>query len=543
MISLSRRQLLHASLAATALGGGALLSGCGNNSSGGNAPGSTGPGGNDVVPAPTYQPLPNGPTPDIAGDVNIPDTFFSYPSDPVQSVVETAGDGKPVTILTQTFAPVTTQPPKNTAWQNLNEKIGSDLEIQQIPAGEYATKFSTTLAGQQLPDMFFIAEVSDMAEMVQAVCLDLSDHISGDAVLKYPNLAAIPTEAWEAGRFGGRLYGLPSPRGAMSSGLLYKRDDMLNEKGVDGSWGSFQEFFDLAKELNDPQGGVWASTSVPREYIQNMLGIPNFWRYDGTTMQSRWTAPEMEEALEAERSWAEAGLMHPDAFSSPNTKVWFSTGKAYFNPDSFTAWAQYWTGAPEGFDFGGCEIPAFDGDGEGHMWMSFPSFGRSAINKDAGDRVETLLAVANYLAAPFGTQEYLDVKYGREGADYTLNGSDPEPTADGGANSQLGVKYIVDTKVPNYLTGHKESAEKLDALIRTLMPNAFANDAVYLASEEQEKNFAEASNQFLGLEDDIVQGRKKVSEYRPAADKWWKDHGQKMADELAESYVASGRKK
>ncbi|RMB57779.1 type 2 periplasmic-binding domain-containing protein [Tessaracoccus antarcticus] len=543
MTPLSRRQFVHASLAIAALSGGGLLSGCGGGSSSDNPTDKGGANGGDAVPAPTYRPLENGPKPDIAGDVNIPDTFFNYPSDPFQSVTEMAGDGKPVSILTQTFSPVTAQPPKNTAWQNLNDKIGSELTIQQIPAGEYSTKFSTTLAGQQLPDMFFIAEVSDMPAMVQATCLDLSDHLSGDAILKYPNLAAIPTDAWEAGRFGGRLYGLPSPRGAMSSGILYKRDDMLKAKGIDGTWGSFQEFFDLAKEINDPRGGVWASTSVPGQYIKNMLGMPNFWNYDGKTMQSWWMVPEMEQALEAQRSWVEAGLMNPDAFSSPNTKLWFSTGKGYFNPDAFTAWAQYWVGATSGFDFGGCEIPAFEGGGDGHMWVSFPSFGRSAINKNAGDRVETLLKVANYLAAPFGTQEFLDVKYGKEGVDYTLNGSDPEPTPAGGANSQIGVKYIVDAKVPNYLPGHKESAQKLDTLIRALMPNALYNDAVYLYSKEQEKNFAEALTEFGALEGDIVQGRKQVSDWKPAADKWWKDHGQKMADELAQAYVDAGRKK
>lgn len=542
MAPLSRRQFVQASLGTAALGSG-LLAGCGNQASSGNATNNGGNSGSNAVPAPTYRPLVNGPKADIAGDADIPDTFFSYPSDAVQSVSDKAGDGKPVTILTQTFAPVTAQPPQNTAWQNLNNKIGSDLKIQQIPAGEYVTKFATTLAGQQLPDMFFIAEVSDMPQMVQATCLDLSDHLSGDAILKYPNLAAIPADCWEAGRFGGHLYGLPSPRGAMSSGILYKRDDMFKKKGIDAKWSSYQEFFDLAKEVNDPRGGVWASTIVPGQYIKNMLGIPNFWRFDGNTMQSWWTAPEMEQALEAQRSWAAAKLMNPDAFSSPNTKVWFSTGKAYFNPDSFSAWSQYWVGASAGFDFGGCEVPAFDGSGDGHMWMSFPSFGRAAINKNAGARVETLLKVANYLAAPFGTQEYLDVKYGKQGADYTLNGSNPESTRAGGANSQLGVKYIVDANAVNYLPGHQESAKKLDALIRSLVPNAYRDDAVYLYSKESEKNFSQASDRFTALESDIVQGRKKVSEWKPAADMWWKDHGQKMADQLTQAYIAAGRKK
>lgn len=538
MSPLSRRSLLHVGLGLTTAAVAApALSGCGSN--GGEGSASSGSNA-EAAPTPAYRAA-SGPKPDIVGDANIPDTFFTYPANPVQTVTDKPGDGKPISILTQTYSPVTPQPPTNTAWANLNAQLGSDLEIQQIPQAEYVNKFSTALAGGQLPDMFFIAEVADMPAMVEATCLDLSDHLSGDNITKYPNLAAIPSEAWEVGRFNGRLYGLPTPRGAMSSGVLYRRDDLLARKGVKGEWKSFEEFFALAQELNDPKGGVWATTVVPRQYIKNMLGIPNFWKYDGTTMQSWWTDQKMEQALEAQRQWVKAGLMNPDAFARPNQKSWFTTGKAYFNPDSFTAWAQYMGEAPAGFDIDVCDIPAYDGNGKGHLWMSFPSFGRSAINKKAGDRVETLLKVANYLAAPFGSQEYLAVKYGKQGTDYTLDGTDPVPTKAGAANSALGVKYIVDARIANYLPGHTDAAKKLDASIRKLVPDAYRNDAVYLYSEEYEKNFQEANKNFEALENDIVQGRKPVTEWRTAADAWWKDHGQKMAEELTQAYKDAGR--
>ncbi|GAA1391805.1 extracellular solute-binding protein [Luteococcus peritonei] len=536
MTELSRRTLLGtgAGLSAVALGG-PLLAGCGGgeSSSGGAKAG-------EAAATPAYQAA-TGPKPDIVGDANIPDTFFHYPADPVQTVTAKPGDGKPISILTQTYSPVTPQPPTNTAWAHLNEQLGSDLEIQQIPQAEYINKFSTTLAGGQLPDMFFIAEVADMPAMVEATCLDLSDHLAGDAIKKYPNLAAIPSEAWEVGRFNGRLYGLPTPRGAMSSGVLFRRDDLLASKGINPEWKNFQEFYELATEVNDPRGGRWATTVVPKQYIKNMLGLPNFWRHEDGTMKSWWTDEKMEQALEAERKWAKAGLMNPDAFARPNQKNWFTTGKAYFNPDSFTAWAQYMTDAPSGFDIDVCDIPAFDGQGKGHLWMSFPSFGRSAINKKAGDRVETLLKVADYLAAPFGSKEYLAVKYGKQGADYTLKGTDPVPTPAGGGNTALGVKYIVDSRIANYLPGHDEAAKKLDAAIRRLVPDAYRNDAVYLFSKEYEKNFQTANTSFEALENDIVQGRKPVSAWRPAADAWWKDHGQKMAEELAQAYQDAGR--
>lgn len=513
MSPLSRRSLLATGLALTAVPSlGACSSGGGSSSGSGQAA-----AGGTPVPRPAYRPA-KGPKPDIAGTADIPDTFFSYPADPVRTVAAPPGDGKPIGILTQTYSPVTPQPPTNTAWAHLNEQVGSELQIQQVPQAEYANKFQTALAGGQLPDMFFIAEVPDMPAMVKATCLDLSDHLSGDNIAKYPNLAAIPAEAWEVGRFDGRLHGLPTPRGAMSSGVLYRRDDLLAKKGVKAQWKGFDEFFALAQQINDPRGGTWATTVVPRQYIKNMLGLPNFWRLEGGSMKSWWTDERMEQALEAQVKWARAGLMNPDAFARPSQKTWFATGKAYFNPDSFTAWAQYLTNPPAGFDIDVCDIPAFDGNGKGHLWMSFPSFGRSGINKSAADRVETLLKVADYLAAPFGSKEYLDVKYGKKDADYTLVGTNPVPTTSGGANTALGVKYVVDAKIANYLPGHPEAARKLDAAIRRLVPDAYRNDAVYLYSKEYEKNFQDVSKQFDALENDIGQGRKPVSDWRPAAD-------------------------
>lgn len=538
MSPIHRRDLLHATV--TLAVSGSVLAAC---SSGGtpSAPGGAAPGGGgEHVPAPSYVPVASV-EPDIKGDADIPDTYFRYPANPARSVPQPPGDGNPIAILTQTFAAVTPTAPANTVWAQLNEKIGSELQIQQIPQSEYVNKFATSLAGGQLPDMFFIAEQPDMPRMVEATCLDLSEHLSGEAIKKYPNLAAIPTEAWEVGRFNGKLYGLPSPRGAMSSGILYRRDDLLSAKGIAPEWKSFQEFFDLCQEVNDPRGGRWALTVVPGQYIKNMLGIPNFWKYTGDAMESWWTSPRIEEALEAQRKVSEAGLHHPDAFSAPNTKTWFNTDLAYFNPDSFSAWAQYMASAQGSFDIDGCEIPAFDGNGTGHMWMSFPSFGRSAINKNAADRVEVLLGVANYLAAPFGTQEYLDVKFGKEGADYTMDDGNPTPTQQGATNRELGVKYIADAAQVNFLPGHEESARKLDALIRKLVPDAYRNDAVYLQSDAVSKDFEGDAKEFSALESDIVQGRKAVSEWRPAADAWWKERGQKMSDELVAAYREAGR--
>lgn len=542
MTQLRRRQVLLGGATLAAAATTPLLAGCGSGASG--STGSNAPG--EAAPLPTFRAQDASPKADLPGTPGVlPDTYFRYPDDPPALVTAPPGDGRPIGVLTQTFAPITPAVGQNSVWSNLNEALGSPLEIQQVPAADYVTKFATVVAGDQLPDLFYVSAPPPprLPELMRSRALDLTDHLSGDAVLAYPNLANLPTACWEAGRFGGRLYGLPSPRGAMSSGVQYRRDDLLAAKGITADVQSFQDFYDLCEELNDPRGGVWALTLPPTQFIRTMLSIPNEWRQTDGGLQSALRAPEQLEALEATRKIVAAELVNPDAFAAPNSKTWFSAGQAYFNQDSFTAWAQYYGGAelPDGFDIGVFDVPAFAGGGQGSMWLSYPSFGVSAISAKAADRVDTLLKVADYLAAPFGSQEYLTVRYGVEGEDYELTGGNPVPTSSGSANRELGVKYIVDAPVVNYIPGRQDAAEKLIGSLAGLVENASANDAVYLYSETQSSKGPASAKKFEALQNDILQGRQPVEAWSAAVEDWWKAEGEQTTAELNQAYEESGR--
>ncbi len=250
--------------------------------------------------------------------------------------------------------------------------------------------------------------------------------------------------------------------------------------------------------MTDPRAGVWANTDVPMQYLRNMLSIPNFWSYDGTRMQSWWTAPEQEQALAAGRQLVSEGLINPDAFSAPQKKTWFGTGKAYFTTDAFSGWGSYYSSHTrgDGFRIGGATIPAFDGNGSGRMWLSFPSYGTSGISVDARTRIPTLLRIADYLAAPFGSIEYLQAHYGTAGTDYTMKNRNPVATSSGSAGSQLGTDYIVDAPEVNYIPGQPEAVRDVDTLLRTLVPQALTDDAVYLFSPTAAERFPRSQTMF-----------------------------------------------
>ena len=94
-------------------------------------------------------------------------------------------------------------------------------------------------------------------------------------------------------------------------------------------------------------------------------------------------------------------------------------------------------------------------------------------------------------------------------------------TKSGAAGSQLGVKYIVDAPRSTSSPGTPTRPASCDKLSRQLVPEALANDAVYLYSRTAADRFAGRRPASRNLENDILQGRKPVSDWRVEADSWW----------------------
>ncbi len=91
-----------------------------------------------------------------------------------------------------------------------------------------------SVAGNQLGDLFMVGAVPQVPQMLAAKAVDLTPHLSGDNIKKYPYLANLPEVCWNSGIFDGKIYGVPVPRGAISSSVLYSRADILEAQGLEG---------------------------------------------------------------------------------------------------------------------------------------------------------------------------------------------------------------------------------------------------------------------------------------------------------------------
>lgn len=479
--------------------------------------------------------------PDIKGTDGMGDVFFAYPGDPVEATSEAPGDGQPLTHMGITNTP---QPPpleQNEFWQETNQRLGSELQVQLYQPADYTDKFPTVLASGDFPDYWAVGSAPRMPEVMDKFALDLSEHLSGDAVAAYPFLANIPQDAWRATVYNGKIMGIPVPRGAFSTYILYGRSDLLADYGITEGPTSFEDLYDKAKEVTSPAENRFAFTYVPSDYVRQMYGVPNGWSLENGELVSANEHPGQVDALEGSRRLFTDGLVMPDAFSAAwgAHKDRLVAGQALYTFDSFSGWnGIYSVAAGRDIALAAYAVPKADGGGTARSWLGNAHNSICAINKKAGDRVETILNIMNYLAAPFGTAEYLFRKFGTEGEHYTLDGTDPKANDNGRTETQLGTMYMVDAPMVVYNPGMPEDTQAQYDAQAAIIPEGLKNPVSGLYSETNNREGGALNRPLNDLRNQILQGRADVSQWEPAVQKWKADGGDKIRDELMAALAA-----
>lgn len=533
----SRRTLLGAG---AALGLSGSLAGCSNAGRGGG-----GAAANDAAAKSKVRPSYvryQGVTPDLSGaKYNIPDAFTHYPANPVQAIHTPPGDGKPIKVMCFTNTPIPPKLAMNKFWQEFNKQVGSPVEINLTPSVNYDQKFATAVAGNKLGEIFQIGGIQEKPQMLAAKAVDLTPHLAGDKIKKYPFLANLPESSWNSAIFDGKIYAIPIPRGPISSQVIYARKDIMDGLGLSSEVRSADDFVELCKGLTDPRKNRFALADVPTQYVQNMYGIANTWKIEGDKLVSYLSDPAQEEALALLQKLWKSAYIHPDAFTSTNEdrKTRFGNGTGPLVFATFSGWETYLQTMDAQAEISIIGPPAYNGKGVAHTWLGAPTISVTAIGNDAADRVETMLAYLNYLATPFGTSEYLFRKYGIEGVDYSDKNNLPVLTAKGFSETQLGLGYQADSPWAIFLPERSGSAEACFNAMKEICPTALVNPVDGLYSETDNEKGGQIGGDINDVQDDIIQGRKPISAWAPAVQKWKKAGGDKIAEELYAAYKSA----
>lgn len=529
-VPVRRRSFLGLVAAGAAVAGvPSLLTACGT----ADAPPAAAPGaapGADVLPS--YVPV-DYVAPDFPSVQGSTPGFATLPSELVRSVPEPPGSGTTFTAMTPLWGTI---PPSdgNAYYDAVNEMLGSTIEFRITDGNTYGDKLATVLASaKDVPDWVCVPTWNVPprfgSEIVPHLFQDLSDFLGGDKVKDYPNLANIPTDAWKFCVFGGRLYGLPFP-GEIITDAIFHRKDVIEGLGITVDVRTGDDLLALAKELT---GGnrwgaedLWNSSAI-------IHAVPPKWKLEGDKLVHRVETEEYRAALAWNAALFASGAVHPDAVADQQgeAKTRFQSGQSLIMSDGLGGWNEalrdnlasnptFWQEPLAPF--------AADG-GDPVLWKGNPANIFSFLKKtDDEARVAELLAIANVLAAPFGTTEFDTIQNGVEGVHYTKDEQGvPVPTALAATELQPTYIFLVDGPIANSKVQYPGYVEAYSTWMQGAAEHV-AEPLFYAQQIVEPTQYASIGQPFVDLEKDISRGRKSLSDLDEAVATWRSSGGDEL---------------
>ncbi|MFI9603341.1 hypothetical protein ACIHCX_26430 [Streptomyces sp. NPDC052043] len=491
--------------------------------------------------------------PDLHGTAaGVPNAFLKYPSELTRATEGTPLKGaKKITAVTETFAPLPPERGKNAAWREIEKLLGTRIDFTAVPADDYPAKFSTMVAGDQLPDIFMYPEtggVDNMGSFLAVKCAELGPHLSGDKVKDYPNLAAIPQYAWRDAIKGGKLYGIPIARSG-SAGVGFYRADLFKQAGVTSldQIDSIERLVELAKDLTDARNKRYFFSGGGTTLLAMSAGAQHFWKFDRAS--GKWTYQLEDDkyryAVETAAKLYKAGCYYPGTVQMSGAQKaqytdLFKNGKAAYVFDGMPAYLTTATGyvdAMAAIDKSFDVRPMVPVGKDSVTWTDNVSLQNCYISKASEERVKELLRLADFAASPFGSLEYTLINYGVENVDYKRdeNGT-PVLTKQGTQDVTVPWGKLASATPSFFSATYPEAALYVHEAYSVLIPKLIEDPTLsYSSPTWDSKGLGSLYTIHLDGLKDLVTGRKPLSAYDEIVKQWRNAGGDKCRAEFEQA--------
>ena len=484
--------------------------------------------------------------------------YKAYPSTRPKSVTTTPGDGTDINMMTWTGGPVPPAVDQNSGWQEVNRQVGANLKVNMTPFADYfGTKLQLAMASGELPDVFSI--IADPAiplvpEFFNAKCADLTPYLSGDAVKEYPNLAAIPTRSWKTTVYDGKIYGVPQPLRPYFW-WFWVHQELLEQDGLKQPT-TADELKQQLMHFTQPNQGLWGQAveggpqyayGLWMGLYSSIYGAPNNWAVDNNgKFTATFETDQYKAATAYVRDLYAAGTFHPDSsnYNTLSARDAFQARKFVYRYDGLEMYG--WRNPPVPLTpppniqlvkpFGA-------NGGPGSYWFGRPNFGFAVIPKTASpDRIKMLLRVLNYLAAPFGTEEDLLLRFGVKDVEWTDGPNGPQFTDKGKADLMPWRTLVGPAPVAYLPVNAPEFPTLLQDWEKELAAVGIEDATVGLVSRTYAQKGAIANRTLGDGLDDIVAGRRPLSDYDGLVKDWLDAVGNTAKMEYQQAYAAAQAK-
>ena len=544
----SRRSFLASTaVAAAAVAGGApLLTACGGGQSGKKEGTTSGKDARKILPAFVAQAVVS---PDIPAENGSSAGFTKAvaAADLRTSVPEKLGKGSTIRIMSMFWG----TPPSGTNpyYAAMNEAIGVRALWQNQDGNTYDEKLGAVLASSDIPDVVVLPGWNLSGKIPSAVNAkfeDLGPYLSGDKVKDFPNLAAVPTDAWQRSIFGGALRGIPMPAPYVTTVAPFYRKDIFEKKGY-ALPRSAAELLALAKEATSARAKVWACDDLKWTAF-NMFGVrPGddkalWWDLVDGKLVNRVETAEYFEALEWTRKLYAAGVVHPDAVAvQGDAGNRFTAGEVLIYNQNLVDWYAKTAeqAGKSAFRMAAMDIAGHAG-GDPELYAVQPANIWAFIKKGSSEKlIRDVLAISNFTAAPYGTKERMLTDYGVEGTHYTMREGLPVKNDRGnqeivGAFDYMGdpAAYIAHPDLPEIARAQVEWQQRMGAFTK--------KTAFYGLTITEPNRWTNLADDFEQLEDDVIRGRKKLGDVQRAVSDWKRGGGDDLRDWYKKLLDSSG---
>jgi putative aldouronate transport system substrate-binding protein len=533
------------------------------------------PGGATAAPATNTKPQPSGklqlptfvapvrPAPDIQGSDIIPDAYINYPKNPTQSVAATPGDGSEINVAGEVFTALIPYE-NNTLWQQLNKLMNVNLKLNLAPFADWAFgKFQALVAGNELPDIAMVpigGVIPELPAFLESKIQDLTPFVAGDAVKEYPNLAALPTIGWKGMVYNSKIFAVPIAQSQFYWGL-WGHQEVLEANKLD--WPkSAAEFRQTMKALTNAQQAkfgvgfevgnryAFGNTNVGGQLWPAIYGAPNNWGVNSSGKWTKdWETDQFKAGVQLARDvWADGSFDPDTTYNTITADTQFQAQRFAFRFSNALNMANFDAGAvpihrvtttqnPPWKVRLAPPIPAETG-GKGQYNYGIGNFGLIILKKAPADRIKQLLKIINYIVAPFGSQEYLNVQYGVKDQDYVIDeNGNPQRTPQGVANMIAWAGVLGNPATVLFDPQNKDFAPTMNAACKSLGAVGVQDPTVGLYSATNQKSGFLLQTKVADGLIDIITGRRPVSDYDALIKEWRSGGGDSIRSEFEQAYA------
>jgi putative aldouronate transport system substrate-binding protein len=483
----------------------------------------------------------------------VPEAYETFP-EPFRTVAEPPGNGGPVSIFQITFNPPIARREQNSYWLERERRLGvSELQMTFAPSDTYEEQLATLTAGGELRDLMYLdlsAAPAHNETIQQGAYTDLTPYVTGDALQAFPNLARLPDFMWTNSAINGTNWGIPRSSFTVGSWISL-RQDWADKVGIPEPRNA-EDLSNLlvAFSTEDPDGNGRADTyglatagaGFGIDQFQYMFRVPNDWRLnDDGTLTNAIETEEYRKTVEFARRLFEAGAYHPDVPALTGTQVSdaFVSGQV-----GATVGGRLSLPGGNGLRVAtnqvfpdakvvGLVVPGHDGGPPmTHLPPGYLAITAipAAVGRDE-DRLQELLRILNFYAAPFGSEEHVFSFFGIDGVHSIRRPDGSRERTEMFREEILDFPNLV-TYPPAYYFDRPGDAREIQGLSAAYVANAVPDPTLGLYSPTSVEQGPTLGQLVEDTVTSIVTGREPLD----ALDRMVQDWRSRGGDEVREEY-------